>query len=97
MEDLLTLLNVLQAKRKFFLPFLAFCWIFITCFLFPQPFINKGNSSILFNYGDSLRKLHIPISYPIIASPYCRTIGTAQLAFGWRNIQVDPFWAELID
>ncbi|GAA4653468.1 hypothetical protein GCM10023142_06060 [Anaerocolumna aminovalerica] len=49
MEDLLTLLNVLQAKRKFFLPFLAFCWIFITCFLFPQPFINKGNSSILFN------------------------------------------------
>ncbi|GAA4653466.1 histidine phosphatase family protein [Anaerocolumna aminovalerica] len=46
-------------------------------------------------YGDSLRKLHIPISYPIIASPYCRTIGTAQLAFGWRNIQVDPFWAEI--
>lgn len=49
MEDILTLLNELQAKRKFFLPFLACSWSFITCFLFPQPFINKGNSSILFN------------------------------------------------
>lgn len=49
MEDILTLLNELQAKRKFLLPFLACSWSFITCFLFPQPFINKGNSSILFN------------------------------------------------
>ncbi len=49
MEDILTILNMLQAKRKIFLPFLAFSWIFTTCFLFPEPFINKGNASLLFN------------------------------------------------
>ena len=49
MEDILTILNMLQAKRKIFLPFLAFSWIFTTCFLFPEPFINKGNVSLLFN------------------------------------------------
>lgn len=46
-------------------------------------------------YGESLRKLYIPIRYPIIASPFCRAVGTAQLAFGWRNVQVDPFWAQI--
>lgn len=49
MEDIFNILKTLQAKRKFFLPFLAFSWIFVTCFSFPQPFIDKGNSSLLFN------------------------------------------------
>lgn len=46
-------------------------------------------------YGDILRTLCIPIKYPIIASPFCRTLQTAQLAFGSENVQIDPFWAEI--
>lgn len=42
-------------------------------------------------YGELLRTLRIPISYPVISSPFCRAIETAQLAFGWDNISVDPF------
>ncbi|MTK13506.1 MAG: histidine phosphatase family protein [Clostridiaceae bacterium] len=45
-------------------------------------------------YGQILRNLRIPISYPILASPFCRTIETAQLAFGRANVQIDPFWFE---
>lgn len=43
------------------------------------------------NYGEFLRYLGIPISYPIISSPFCRTIETALLAFRTPNIQIDPF------
>lgn len=46
-------------------------------------------------YGQILRNLRIPISYPILASPFCRTIETAQLAFGRANVQIDPFWFEI--
>lgn len=46
-------------------------------------------------YGNFLHILQVPISYPVIASPFCRTIETAQLAFGWQNLQVDPFWFEI--
>lgn len=46
-------------------------------------------------YGQIIRNLRIPISYPILASPFCRTIETAQLAFGKANIQIDPFWFEI--
>ena len=46
-------------------------------------------------YGDSLRKLQIPISYPITASPFCWAVETGQLAFGGGNVQVDPFLAEI--
>lgn len=45
-------------------------------------------------YGEILRSLQIPISYPVIANPFCRTIETAQLAFGRSNLLVDPFWVE---
>jgi|GEM_PF-4427908 len=38
-------------------------------------------------YGDILRKLKIPIQYPILASPFCRTKETAELAFGSKNVQ----------
>ncbi|MEK4760053.1 histidine phosphatase family protein [Viridibacillus sp. FSL E2-0187] len=46
-------------------------------------------------YGEILRCLRIPIKYPVAASPFCRTIETAQIAFGSGNVQVDPFWVEI--
>ena len=46
-------------------------------------------------YGEILRNLRIPISYPIITSPFCRTIETAQLAFGSGNAKADSFWMEI--
>lgn len=46
-------------------------------------------------YGQILRNLQIPISYPIQTSPFCRAIQTAQLAFGSMGIQIDPFWFEV--
>jgi hypothetical protein len=46
-------------------------------------------------YGEMMRYLRIPINYPVFASPFCRTIETAQLAFGWRNVFIDPFWFEI--
>ncbi|MDV2887377.1 histidine phosphatase family protein [Alkalihalophilus pseudofirmus] len=46
-------------------------------------------------YGEALRNLQIPISFPVIASPFCRTIETALLAFGSANVEVDPLWTEV--
>jgi phosphohistidine phosphatase SixA len=46
-------------------------------------------------YGEILRYLRIPINIPVTASPFCRTLETAQLAFGSGNVQVDPFWVEV--
>lgn len=46
-------------------------------------------------YGQLLRYWQIPISTPIIVSPFCRTIETAQLAFPYAYIQIDPFWVEI--
>lgn len=46
-------------------------------------------------YGQILRNLQIPISYPIQTSLFCRAIQTAQLAFGSMGIQIDPFWFEV--
>lgn len=43
-------------------------------------------------YGEMLRYLQIPISYPVLASPFCRTVETAQLAFGVEAVKIDPFW-----
>ncbi len=42
-------------------------------------------------YGQLFRVLGIPVSYPILTSPFCRAIETGQLAFGSANIQIDPF------
>lgn len=42
-------------------------------------------------YGEIFQMLGIPISYPILTSPFCRAIETGQLAFGRANIQIDPF------
>lgn len=46
-------------------------------------------------YGEILRYLQIPIQFLVSASPFCRTIETAQLAFGNGNVQVNPFWYEI--
>lgn len=46
-------------------------------------------------YGQILVNLRVPINYPVLASPFCRTIETAQLAFGRSNIQIDPFWFQV--
>jgi len=46
-------------------------------------------------YGELVRTLRIPVGYPVIASPFCRAIETAQLAFGWTNVQIDPFWINI--
>ncbi|WP_102348469.1 histidine phosphatase family protein [Bacillus sp. Marseille-P3661] len=46
-------------------------------------------------YGEILRQLRVPILYPILTSPFCRTIETAQLAFNPSNILTDPFLLDL--
>ncbi len=46
-------------------------------------------------YGEVLRSLRIPVGYPVLASPFCRTIETAELAFGKEIVQVDPFFVEI--
>ncbi|WP_424955126.1 histidine phosphatase family protein [Jeotgalibacillus salarius] len=47
------------------------------------------------SYGDILRSLRIPVQYPIVSSPFCRNIETAQLAFGTVSVGVDPFLFEV--
>ena len=46
-------------------------------------------------YGEVLQSLRIPVEYPVLASPFCRTRETAELAFGKENVQVNPFWVEI--
>lgn len=45
--------------------------------------------------GESMRKLNIPVQYPVVASPYCRTRESAELAFGSGNVVVDPSLADV--
>ncbi|WP_314591043.1 histidine phosphatase family protein [Paenibacillus terrigena] len=47
------------------------------------------------SFGDAFRRLHIPVHYPVIASPFCRTRETAELAFGKQNVQIDPYWIKI--
>ncbi|WP_416150387.1 histidine phosphatase family protein [Salipaludibacillus sp. HK11] len=46
-------------------------------------------------YGEGLRSIEIPVNYPVEASPFCRTIETARLAFGEDNVLVEPFWVNI--
>lgn len=48
-------------------------------------------------YGEALRSLQIPDLSPVLASPFCRTRETAELAFGKGNVQLDPFWIRIYD
>jgi hypothetical protein len=64
-------------------------------YCFTQRNISEVGRRQAIYYGEILRNLRIPISYPILTSPFCRTIETAQLAFGWSNVQMDPFWFQV--
>jgi hypothetical protein len=46
-------------------------------------------------YVEILRYWKVPISYPIVSSPFCRTIETTQLAFGKDTVIYDYFWFEI--
>lgn len=46
-------------------------------------------------FGETIRRLHIPVQTPIAASPFCRTRETAELAFGEGNVQTDTFWVKI--
>jgi phosphohistidine phosphatase SixA len=39
--------------------------------------------------GNIFREQKIPIQYPILTSPYCRTKDTGKIAFGEQNIEVN--------
>jgi hypothetical protein len=66
---------------------------FLYCFT-QRNLSDTGRRQAIY-YGQVLRYLQIPISYPIQSSPFCRAIETAQLAFGNAGIQIDPFWFEV--
>lgn len=46
-------------------------------------------------YRELIRGLNIPINIPVKASPFCRAFETAGLAFGYENVQVEPFLVEI--
>ncbi|WP_142303523.1 histidine phosphatase family protein [Evansella halocellulosilytica] len=46
-------------------------------------------------YGEAIRRLQIPIQSPVLASPFCRNVETAALAFGETNVRIDPFGVEI--
>lgn len=60
-----------------------------------QRNLSEGGRKQAATYGETLRRLRIPVKYPVLVSPFCRTIETAELAFGEENVQVDPFWIEI--
>lgn len=45
--------------------------------------------------GQIFSTLHIPVSYPVLASSFCRTQETAKIAFGSNNVQVYPLLANI--
>lgn len=45
--------------------------------------------------GDRLKKLNIPVHIPVQASPFCRTVQSAELAFGQGNVTSNPFWVRV--
>ena len=57
-----------------------------------QKNLSEAGRSEAVYYGQLLRYWQIPVSTPVIASPFCRTIETAQLAFPYANLLVDPFF-----
>ncbi|WP_434751007.1 histidine phosphatase family protein [Paenibacillus amylolyticus] len=46
-------------------------------------------------YGNAIRKLNIPVYMPVEGSPLCRTVQTAQTAFGIQNVKVNDFWINI--
>lgn len=66
---------------------------FLYCF--TQRNLSETGRRQAIYYGQIIRNLQIPINYPVLTSPLCRTIETAQLAFGMVNVQIDPFWFQV--
>ena len=62
---------------------------------FTQRNLSENGRWQAIYYGEILRYLQIPIQSLVSTSPFCRTIETAQLAFGSGNVQVNPFWYEI--
>ena len=60
-----------------------------------QKNLSEAGRSEAVYYGKLLRYWQILISTPIIASPFCRTIETAHLAFPYAPIRIDPFWLDI--
>ncbi|RAI98308.1 histidine phosphatase superfamily protein (branch 1) [Paenibacillus pabuli] len=48
-------------------------------------------------YGEAIRKLHIPVNFPVESSPLCRTVQTAEAAFGKPNVTVNEFWMNIYE
>ncbi|OAB44924.1 hypothetical protein PBAT_15080 [Paenibacillus antarcticus] len=46
--------------------------------------------------GNFFKKNSIPVAYPVIASPYCRTRESAEIAFGKQNVQLNPMLADIV-
>ncbi|KOS61831.1 histidine phosphatase family protein [Lysinibacillus agricola] len=62
---------------------------------FTQKNLSEVGRREAIYFGQMLRYFQIPISSPIVASPFCRTIETAQLAFPNTYVQIEPFWYEI--
>ena len=48
-------------------------------------------------YSEAIRKLNIPVALPVESSPLCRTVQTAEIAFGTPNVTVNPFWLKIYE
>lgn len=60
-----------------------------------QRNLSEAGRSQAVSYGNALRQLHIPVQMPVVASPFCRTKESAELAFGAGNVRTDPFWVRI--
>ncbi len=43
---------------------------------FTQRNLSQEGRRQAIKYGESLRELNIPVSFPVLASPFCRTVET---------------------
>ncbi|SDH53875.1 histidine phosphatase family protein [Alteribacillus bidgolensis] len=68
-------------------------FLFENCF--TQRNLSEAGRRQAVLYGEVIRTLRIPIEYPIITAPFCRTRETAELAFGKSNLVEDPFWINI--
>ncbi|MEK4660626.1 histidine phosphatase family protein [Priestia sp. FSL H7-0729] len=48
-------------------------------------------------YGEALRKLNIPVTLPVESGPLCRTVQTAEAAFGTQNVTIKEFWLRIYE
>ncbi|MGD0031362.1 histidine phosphatase family protein [Paenibacillus illinoisensis] len=48
-------------------------------------------------YGEAIRKLNIPVTLPVESGPLCRTVQTAEAAFGTQVVTVKPFWLKIYE